>query len=155
PDLKLNYSSQGRDNVSPFGIGWSASIPFIERINRYGVDKLYATSSIQVYYSSFSGELASTTSTSTFAAKIEKGDFIKYTYSNNSWLAIDKASTTYRFGTTTAGREDDPNDSSRIYRWMLQEVRDANDNSTTYEYTKDSGNIYPSKIKYTFSSSTP
>lgn len=34
-------------------------------------------------------------------------------------------------------------------KWMLEEVRDTNNNYIKYEYYKDSGQIYPDKIKYT------
>jgi len=32
---------------------------------------------------------------------------------------------------------------------MLEEVRDLNDNYIKYEYYKNDGQIYPSKVKYT------
>jgi hypothetical protein len=37
----------------------------------------------------------------------------------------------------------------QIYKWMLQEIRDTNNNYVRYVYTKDSGQIYPSQIVYT------
>ncbi|MFH1523267.1 MAG: SpvB/TcaC N-terminal domain-containing protein, partial [Patescibacteria group bacterium] len=62
PDLELSYSSNNNDNTSLFGYGWSINIPYIERINRTGVDKLYSEN---IFYSSLSGELEEITSTST------------------------------------------------------------------------------------------
>jgi hypothetical protein len=41
PDLALVYSSRPDEQISPFGYGWSINIPYIERVNRYGVDRLY------------------------------------------------------------------------------------------------------------------
>src|SRR3989338_3765966 len=42
PDLKLNYNNQQAGN-SPnlIGYGWNINIPYIERINKTGTDKLY------------------------------------------------------------------------------------------------------------------
>ena len=58
PDLALVYSSRPDEQISPFGYGWSINIPYIERINRRGVDKLYNEYN---FYSTLDGELASTT----------------------------------------------------------------------------------------------
>ena len=41
PDLQLTYTSQSDDDASVFGYGWSINIPYIERLNKHGVDKLY------------------------------------------------------------------------------------------------------------------
>lgn len=145
PDLKLSYNNQQKDEENIFGYGWSINIPYIERINRKGSDQLY----IQNYFnSSLSGELAST-SASTYVAKVENGDFLTYTFSNNQWLAKDKAGRQYKFGYTAASRLDNPNDSSKVFRWLLEEVRDTNDNYIKYVYYKDGGQIYPSQIVYT------
>ncbi len=56
PSLSLNYHSQDLENDNLFGLGWSASIPYIERIPRKGVDKLYDGTD-EYFYSSLSGEL--------------------------------------------------------------------------------------------------
>src|SRR3989338_7172652 len=56
PSLSLNYHSQDLENDNLFGYGWSASIPYIERIPRKGVDKLYDGTE-EYFYSSLSGEL--------------------------------------------------------------------------------------------------
>jgi hypothetical protein len=58
PDLALVYLSRPDEQISPFGYGWSINIPYIERVNRYGVDRLYDT---YEFYSSLDGDLASTT----------------------------------------------------------------------------------------------
>ncbi len=58
PDLKLSYSSQSIGEGSPFGAGWSLNIPYIERLNKLGVDSLYNQDKDHTYfYSSLSGEL--------------------------------------------------------------------------------------------------
>jgi RHS repeat-associated protein len=155
PDLAIAYTSDIQELTSVFGKGWSISIPYIERENKYGVDTLYtsATSS-QYFFSSIDGELATTTVTSTYAARVENGSFNKYTATGNQWVVKDKSGTQYTFGSTTSTRMDDPNNSANAYMWMLKEVRDTNDNYIRYTYYKDAGQIYPASILYTGNGST-
>ena len=153
PNLELRYSSQDGTTDNLFGYGWSTNIPYIERINRRGVEKLYTES---YFTSSLDGELLPTavgTSTS-FSAKVENSDFRTYAFINNQWTVTDKRGTTYKFGTSTGSRQDDVASSTRIYKWMLDEVRDTNNNYIKYEYYKNEGQIYPSKIIYTGNGST-
>jgi RHS repeat-associated protein len=150
PDLKLAYNSQAGDEGSFVGYGWSLNIPYIERINRKGTDKLYIEN---YFYSSLSGELVSLGGAS-YGAKVDNGEFLKYDFSNNSWLVTDKQGTKYKFGYSSATRQDNPSDSTKIFKWMLEEIRDMNDNYIKYEYYKDQGQIYPLKIIYTGSGAT-
>jgi hypothetical protein len=87
-------------------------------------------------------------------SKIDNGEFLKYSLSSNVWAVTDKKGTVYKFGTNAAERQDDPNDSTHVYKWMLQEVRDTNNNYIKYEYSKDGGQIYPYKITYTGNNTT-
>lgn len=151
PDLALVYNSQNTDNDNIFGYGWSINIPYIKRINKKGVDKLYSEN---FFNSSISGELEDITLTDgthgNYGAKIENGDFLKYEYKNdNSWEVSDKSGLIYKFGLTAQSRQDDPNDNTKVFKWVLEEIRDTNDNFIKYEYLKEDGQIYPAKIKYT------
>ncbi len=119
-------------------------------MNKKGVTTLYSDN---YFYSSLDGELVSLGS-GNYAAKIEKGNFLKYTLASNVWTVTDKQGTVYKFGTAASSRQDDPGDSSRIYKWMLEEVRDTNNNYISYTYYKDAGQIYPSQIIYSGNSST-
>ncbi len=150
PDLKLNYNSQLSSEESAFGYGWNINIPYIERINRKGTDKLYTES---YFNSSLSGELVLISGTS-YGSKVDNGEFLKYDFSNNSWLVTDKKGTKYKFGYSAASREDNPPDSTKVFKWNLEEVRDTNDNFIRYEYFKDAGQIYPAKIIYTGNATT-
>lgn len=151
PDLRLVYTSNPSPNDSQFGYGWSINIPSIQRINRMGVDQLYNT---DYYSSSMDGELASTTA-NTYGAKFENGDFRKYSFSTstNAWTVTDKNGIIYKFGTSASSRQD-PGGSTTIYKWMLDEIRDPNNNYITFTYFKDAGQIYPSSIVYTGNGST-
>ncbi len=76
PDVKINYNNQQVSNVSSIvGYGWSLNIPYIDRINRSGTDKLYTDN---YFYSTLSGELV-LVSGNTYAPKAETGAFLVYT----------------------------------------------------------------------------
>lgn len=151
PGLSLSYSSQDQNLQSPFGYGWSVAIPYIQRLNKTGVDELYEN---HVFSSSLSGELVSLNVNSagygSYAAKTESGDFLTYDYesSTRSWVVKDKVGKIYRFGSAAAQRQDDST-GNLIYKWMLSSVEDANGNMIRYRYHKDSGQIYPDRILYT------
>ena len=151
PDLALSYNNQDTNNQNLFGYGWSLNIPSIERLNKTGIDNLYTDN---YFTSSLGGELTAISLSDdihgTYGPRVENGDFLKYEYTTSStWLITDKMGVVYTFGKTLADRQDDPNDNTRIYKWLLSEVRDTNDNFIRYQYYKDAGQIYPEKIFYT------
>jgi hypothetical protein len=153
PKLSLEYSNQSTENQSIFGYGWSDNIPYIQRINKAGSEQLYSRYD---FVSSLDGELLPTAAgtTTSFSAKTENSDFRTYAFTNNQWTVTDKQGTTYKFGTSTGSRQNDTASTTRIYKWMLDEIRDTNGNYIKYEYYKDAGQIYPSKIIYTGNGST-
>lgn len=154
PDLDLVYNSQNSQQGSVFGEGWSISTPYIERMNKGGIDTFYGTSTQQYFASSIDGELASTTASSSYIARTENGTFNKYTFSGNQWAMTDKNGIQYVFGSTSDSQQSDPSNASNTYKWMLKQVADTNGNSILYSYFKDSGQIYPSSTIYTNTSST-
>jgi YD repeat-containing protein len=146
PDLSLNYNNQNEDQQNIAGHGWSFSSFYIERINKNGLDKLYNEN---FFYSSMSGELE-VVNGNNYSAKIETGDFLNYELTkDNTWVVTDKSGTKYTFGSDTNSRQDDIDNPEHIYKWMLKEIRDTNNNYVRYEYFKDSGQIYPVGIVYT------
>lgn len=150
PNVALVYNSSEANRESVIGSGWEISIPTIQRINKVGVNYLYSETH---FVSSMDGELISVGS-GNYVAKDETGDFRKYLLTNNVWTVTDKTGTVYKFGTNTTERQDDTADTSKVYKWMLQETRDTNDNYIKYTYYKDAGQIYPSQIIYTGNGST-
>lgn len=150
PDLALSYNSQKTEEGSVFGSGWSMNIPYIERLNKTGSNNLYTAN---IFTSSLDGEMVNI-SGSSYGPKVENGNFRKYSFSSSVWTATDKSGTVYTYGHAAGTRQDDPNDSTRISKWMLSEIRDTNNNYIKYEYYKDDGQIYPSKITYTGNGST-
>src|SRR6185369_10289844 len=95
PSLSLNYNNQNGQHDSIFGYGWSVSIPYIERVNKTGSDKLYSSS---YYNSSLSGELTDLGSGS-FGSRVDNGEFLTYTLASSVWTVKDKNGTVYKFGT--------------------------------------------------------
>ncbi len=130
------------------------NIPYIERLNKAGVDKLYSTSTPNYFLASLDGELATTSVSTNYVPRTENGNFNQYAFSSNAWTVTDKNGTQYTFGTTSGSQQNDPNNTSNVYKWMLTQVRDKNSNYITYNYFKDAGQIYPSSILYTGNGST-
>lgn len=152
PDISLSYNSNERKNNSIVGYGWSIDIPYIERINKTGSDNLYTDNT---FSSSIDGELiVSGLNLGSYQPKIENGNFLSYKFTDNKWVVYDKSGLRYQFGGTSQARQDDIASSTRVYKWMLEEVRDKNDNYIRYEYFKNSGQIYPEHIFYTGNGAT-
>jgi RHS repeat-associated protein len=151
PSLALTYDSRNYSKPDSFvGLGWDLPILEIKREPYRGTNNLYTE---KFFSSSMSGNILPTQNSSDqhgyYKAQNDGGDFLEYQYKDDSsWKVTDKQGTTYYFGETAASRQDDPNDSSRIYRWMVSRVVDTNGNETKYSYMKDSGQIYPSKVEY-------
>ena len=152
PGLSLTYNNQSSNNFNHFGIGWSLNIPYIQRDGKRGTDVLYENN---YFTSALSGELSPIDLTDgshgLYGARVEDGQFLKYEYlaTDNSWQVTDKQGTVYTFGVANSSRQYNPGDTSQIYKWMLAEIRDTNDNYIKYEYYQDGNDIYPYKIKYT------
>lgn len=135
PDLSLVYHSHPSEEDTVLGHGWTTNLAYIERINRKGSEKLYTEA---YFYSSMSGELVSV-GTTTWAAKIENGDFLTYSLSSSTWTVKDKKGTTRKFGTNAAERQDDQSDSAKVYRWMLQEHGTRTTISSNMSTTRTAG----------------
>jgi len=153
PDLKLVYSSNSNKVNGIFGSSWYINIPYIQRLNKNGTENIYDETSDNYFYSSIDGELVSEDGSS-FIAKTEGGNFNNYTFSNNTWTMTAKDGSQYKFGLTSDTQQNDPNDTDNVYKWMLEEIRDTNDNYIEYSYYKNAGQIYPDYIKYTGNDTT-
>lgn len=86
----------------------------------------------------------------TYGLRVDEGEMWKFTLSGNAWVAKDKSGTTYTYGLTSGSRQDNPSDSSQVYRWYLEKVEDVNGNKIDYGYYKEAGQIYPAQIKYVY-----
>ena len=157
PDLALQYNHQLKNVGSMTGYSWHLNIPYVQRDNRFGVDEIYSHNSFLLSLNGGSELVPISVNGSgqgTYGKRIEN-DFSKIELTTqNKWLVTDKFGTLYTFGTSTSTRVVNPTDSTKIFKWMLEEVRDTNDNFIRYEYYKDSNQIYPKKIFYTGHAST-
>jgi hypothetical protein len=101
---------------------------------------------------------AMVSTTTTYRARIDGGSHNSYSFatSSNTWTVYDKNGTRYLYGSSDSGRQYDINasTSTNTYKWMLQEVRDTNDNYIKYTYNRDNNQLYPYKITYTGRGST-
>jgi hypothetical protein len=96
------------------------------------------------------------TSTTTYRARIDDGSHTSYSLANNMWTVYDKNGTRYLYGSDDTGRQYDvgTGTSTRTHKWMLQEVRDTNGNYVKYTYLRHGNELYPYKITYTGHDST-
>ncbi len=145
PEININYNSQENENGGVFGYSWGLDIPYIERLNKNGSEKIYSE---KYFTSSIDGELIEV-SPGVYRPRVDNGGFHEYFLTNNSWVFKDKSGITYKFGTNANSRQDNISNTNQVYKWMLDEKRDLNGNYITYGYYKDSGQIYPQKINYT------
>ncbi|MBI5621872.1 VCBS repeat-containing protein, partial [Candidatus Falkowbacteria bacterium] len=157
PGLQLNYNSQDENIATILGHGWSFNIPSIERLPKKGVDRLYSEN---YFSSSLSGELKPVNlidaTHGEYGAEVESGEFLKYEFTvDGAWVVKDKKGLTYTFGLTAQSRQDNPSDPSKVFKWMLEEVRDSNGNTITYQYYKYQMQIHPQKITYGGTSTEP
>ena len=159
PELSLKYNSRNASKPDGIaGLGWETSVPYIMREASKGTDNLYSKA---FFSSSLSGNLIATTDTTSSAYTLYRpetdgGEYLKYTYnSNNTWTMVGKDGKTYTFGETSASRQDNPTDTTKVYKWMISKIADTKGNEIRYSYIKDSGQIYPSQILYTYHASSP
>jgi RHS repeat-associated protein len=150
PSLSLGYNSQSEVLSGYVGYGWELSIPYIKRINRTGVDKIYSDN---YYYSSLHGELApiavDASGYGTYGARVEQGAYALYIRNaDGSWTVKLSEGTIVTFGATSSSRQDNPADASKVFRWMVSSRVDTNANTINYTYTKSGGQIYPATIEY-------
>lgn len=154
PTLGLSYNSGNKNNFSPVGYGWELSTTYIARSDRTGVNHLYdGTNEFQLNLFGESGELVPVSlvdaTHGTYGKKIEDS-FHRYEFlTNGSWVVTTQDGTQYTFGSNNSTRQYDPANPSRLYKWMLEEVRDTNDNYIRFTYFTDSNQIYLSGIYYT------
>lgn len=87
----------------------------------------------------------------THRARVDDGAFNAYSFSSNTWTVYDKKGTRYTYGSSDDGRMYDTGagGSTNTFKWMLQEIRDTNDNFVKYEYLRDSNQLYPYRVIYT------
>ena len=149
PSLSLNYSNNNKNFGSLVGFGWSVPQQAIYRSTEKGIDKIYTPDNFLFELNGDSGDLLLTDNTNSYYGAKDETSFTRFQRVGDSWTATDTMGNVYTFGATAATRQADPDDATRIYKWMLEKVEDLNGNFMTYTYFQDAGQIYPDTIRYT------
>jgi RHS repeat-associated protein len=148
PKVSLRYNNQEKSH-SIVGMGWSLDIPYIKILNKYGNNRMYND---KLFMSSTYGELV-VTATSTgawyYRPKVEEGNFSQFKFENNTFTVTDQKGMTYKFGLTVNARQSNPSNVNEVAMFLLEEVKDTNNNFIKYEYEKINNQIYPKRIIYT------
>jgi RHS repeat-associated protein len=150
PKLGLVYRSDA--GSGPYGVGWSLEFGAIERSSILGVN--YDEKDFVFVKGKLRESLVELdNSGDTFVEKIQ-GTFQHFRQLRDAagatyWVLTDSYGVRYFFGQTSASRQDDPKDGSRVFKWCLDRIEDLNGNFMSAEYTKDDGQIYLSSIEYT------
>ncbi len=143
PEVAIGYSSSGGN--SWLGVGWNLGNEYIQRSTKRGVPTYQDNQdTFDLMVKGVQSELVKISSTE-YHARYESGEFMKIVFQNDFWKVTDKSGTQYFFGQTEQAKD---RNSLGIFSWQLEKVRDVSGNTITYTYTKDQGELYPSRIDY-------
>ncbi|MCX5723654.1 MAG: FG-GAP-like repeat-containing protein [Nitrospirae bacterium] len=163
PNLALTYNSAAGNGW--LGMGWELQQEGIFRQTKWGVDYSNNTGdkAFVVKMAGVSGELVPSPApapSNQWSAKIE-GSFSrieKLTAGDGqiTWKVTTKQGRKHYFGQTTASRQVDPANASRIFGWLLDRIEDPDGNYLTLSYWTDSANnqVYLDHIDYAGNMST-
>jgi len=152
PELSFGYSSQNTKH-SIVGHGWDLQTAWIARTPKYGVVELYDHNEFVLYFGGQMHELKSINLVDgehgQYGIRFSSGIDIYIEWNlDDSWTLFSSDGTEVTFGASTDSRQDDANDFTNVAKWMIDRTEDTNGNYITYEYYKDSGQIYPAEINY-------
>lgn len=151
PNVVLQYNSSLPETL--LSAGWTLELGTIQRSNKMGVPK-YDSTDIFILKQAGSGQELVSVDGTIYRSQIE-GSFMKIEFINGSyWRVTDKSGVEYTFGETSASREFDPADPSKVYQWKVDRVEDLHGNYMTFEYEREWDRLYPSRISYTGNSQT-
>ena len=152
PSLAISYSSNNSNGIC--GVGWGLTTSSIQRSTKKGIPKYDNTDTFDFASSGSSGDLVLIDAPNNeYRQKIETG-FMKYVFdsANSKWTVWDKVGTKYTFGSFIDSRIIN-SDGTKTFAWFLDSVTDVYGNAVIFTYTKDSGQIYLSKVNYTANTS--
>ncbi|PRQ08098.1 SpvB/TcaC N-terminal domain-containing protein [Enhygromyxa salina] len=159
PSLALNYGS-GQGN-GPFGLGWQLGVPAISRKTERGVpqynDGHPDPKQRDTFVLAGAEDLVAALDPMTggiwveerggyrihrFRPRVESSftkieRWTELSTGEIHWRTISASNVTSYFGKTSDARISDPQDSSRVFSWLLEEVRDDRGQIMVYEYKRD------------------
>src|SRR5262249_43022249 len=158
PKLSLSYDS-GVGN-GPFGLGWSLSVPAVTRKTEKGLPRYRDAEDSDVFILSDTEDLVPALIqdgnnwtrdvvprtldgrayiVQRYRPRIE-GLFARIERWQNKatgeafWRSTSKDNVTSVYGKSPAARISDPDDGSRVFKWLLEESHDDKGNAILYEY---------------------
>ncbi|WP_051367030.1 SpvB/TcaC N-terminal domain-containing protein [Hamadaea tsunoensis] len=173
PTLAVSYSSAGGDGW--LGLGWDLTLPGVFVDTRWGVPRYDTATETETYLLNgqqlnpvtYRGPAVARTAEKVFHPRVE-GSFARIVRhgadpKSYTWEVTDKTGVRSLYGGAGATLTD--NDGN-VYQWALREVRDPHGNVMTFTYAQvdDTGldggtepgrNLYPKKITYTGTGTTP
>lgn len=154
PSLSLSYNSSNKTNDSFYGYGWDLPLASVSELSKHTPSERANPHSFSLDLFGASYEIVPigivTNNVGAYSPKVHQGEFANIEYrSDGRWVVNDKVGTTYTFGQNAASRQDNPANPADIHRWFIESIKDANQNTVTFEYYKDMGQVYPKRIRYT------
>lgn len=147
PNISLTYSSNNTDAFSPYGYGFSLSIPHIQRSGKKWVNELYINDEFSAFWNDLIREIWSE---SRYRSK-EGLDLNLYILSGSTWTVYTPDGKMLILWSRESSRLADPeNQRSKIYAWFLDEERDAFGHTIQYIYSQNGGQPYITDILYWF-----
>ncbi len=143
PEIDLVYNSSSRQSTW-VGVGWSLDLGSIQRSSKRRINfddnDAFVCNGVDLVRRTDWG-------TGQYGARIE-GEFSRYDYNGaaSGWEVRTQSGTIYRYGTVPNSRQAT---SEGVFKWLLDEIEDANGNSLTVSYTNTAGEeICPYQINY-------
>jgi hypothetical protein len=150
PELNLVYST-GNGN-SPFGLGWSLSIPGVSRKTSKGIPVYNDAKDIFILSGAEDLVPVEKSETKTRYRPRTEGLFARierhYDAKNDYWEVRSKDGLVSFYGTPESSKDDpavvaDPSNHSKIFNWKLSRTQDPFGNRIEYEYECDAGTEGP------------
>lgn len=140
PQLGLTYNTAAGDG--PFGFGWTLPLARIQIDTDRGVADYLEPQFI------LDGETLVEMGGGRFRPRVENA-FHRIQRVAEGWEITDKSGALTRLGTTAAARVTGPMPGDeRTFAWLADAMRDTSGNEVTYEYLKDGGQLYVSRVAY-------
>ncbi|HOF17239.1 MAG TPA: SpvB/TcaC N-terminal domain-containing protein, partial [Bacteroidales bacterium] len=156
PQLALSYDSGSGNSV--FGLGWSVAVPSIMRKTDKGLPRYNdnPANESDTFILSGAEDLVPVLNGSGVRISREEGDYIIYTYRPRTeglfalierwvnktthishWRSISKDNITSVYGLHESDRIYDPNNTLKIFSWLLEESWDAKGNLMRFTYKRE------------------
>ena len=142
PSLTIHYDG-GMGN-SILGLGWSLSLPAIQRQTDKGLPQ-YQDDRDRFFYQGDAGDELVPLGNGVYRLKNE-GLFSRFIFKNDSWEVWEKDGGRQLLGSSESSRQTNPHG---IFRWCVDTMLDRNGNEIHFSYMHADGQIYIDTIRYT------